>query len=148
MYPYVRASIVRCVGYWSSACRAPIWQARRRAPMKYRAFAVNAVPAAVNAKLCAEKAVGECALSLSSSWDGTQRLQPCKRLYSGIRVALYAPSPRAYSTDHCRGHGARRDRAIVFTLSDEKRIDQRHEHGAEQLEWPDLSAPSQQQTRL
>ena len=118
--------------------------------MGYRAAAVQWSTASPrsNRKLCAEKAVGECALSLSSNRDGTQRLQPCKRLYSGISVALYAPSARACSTDHRGGYGARRDGAIVFTLSDEKRIDQRHEYCAEQLEWPDLSAQSQQQTRL
>src|SRR5882757_879836 len=38
-------------------------------------------------KLCAEWAVGECAL-----FHGTHRLDPCERLYSGISVALHTPA--------------------------------------------------------
>src|SRR5438552_5028116 len=52
MYPYVRAAIVRCVGYWSSAVTlapgrrvaAPNEVPRRRRSMTYRVAAVYGVP--------------------------------------------------------------------------------------------------------
>src|SRR6202011_3591825 len=112
-------------------------------PQCIHTFARRLCDASAIGKLCAEWPVAECAL-----FHGTHRLDARERLYGGISVALYAAATRSRHAGHCSSTRARRDRAKQLSLAGQKGIDQRRESGSEQLEWPDLAAPTQKQTGL